>query len=50
MKLPSWVQFTLSTYGEHPHIALAMLLVIVTAGGAALFHLLTSAPVPALQP
>jgi hypothetical protein len=37
MKLPSWVHFTLSTYGEHPHIALAMLLVIVAAGAAALF-------------
>ena len=33
MKPPSWVHFTLSTYGEHPRIALAMLLVIVAAGG-----------------
>ena len=51
MKLPSWVHFTLSTYGEHPHIALAMLLVIVAAGGAALFHLETaSAPAPVPRP
>ena len=51
MKLPSWVHFTISTYGEHPVVALAMLLVVVAAGGAALFHWVTiSAVVPAPQP
>ena len=51
MKLPSWVHFTLSTYGQHPVIALVMLLVIVAAGGAALFHwVTTSAVAPAPQP
>ncbi len=41
MRLPQWAHFTLSTYMQHPLFALAMLLVIVAAGGAALFHLLT---------
>jgi len=51
MKLPSWVQFTLSTYGEHPRIALAMVLAIVVVGGAVLLHLLTiSALVPESRP